>query len=149
MGMMSAGLGMIGGVVQAMGAMQAAEAEAKAHEYNAAVAERNRGVIHEQTFAAYVEQLGKNTRELHAIRGKFAANGITMTGSALDVIMDTTREQALEVQRIRYTGRLLEIEQIDKKNLELMGADSARKAGQISAAAAIIGGLSGAVSAMN
>lgn len=149
MGMMSGGLSMIGGMIQAAGAMQQAEAEAKAHEYNAAVAERNRGTIHEQTFAAITDQMFTNQREMQGMRARFAANGITQTGSSLDVIFDTAHEQGLAVQRIRYRGTLMEIEQVDTKNLELMGADAARKAGQISAAAAIIGGLSGAVSAMN
>lgn len=148
MGMMSGGLSMIGGMIQAAGAMQAAEAEAKAHEYNAAVAERNRGTIHEQTFASIVDQLTANSREMQTMRARFAANGVTQTGSSLDVIFDTAHEQSLAVQRIRYRGTLMEIEQIDTKNLELMGAKAATDAGKISAAAAIIGGLSGAVSAM-
>lgn len=148
MSAMSGGLSMIGGLVQAAGAMQQAEAEAKAHEYNAAVADRNRGTIHEQTFASIVDQLNANSREMQTMRARFAANGVTQTGSSLDVIFDTAHEQGLAVQRIRYRGTLMEIEQIDTKNLELMGADAARKAGTISAAAAIIGGLPGAVSAM-
>jgi hypothetical protein len=147
MGAMSGGLSIIGGLVGAMGAMQQAEAEAKAHEYNAAVAERNRGTIHEQTYAAVDDALRARSREIDNIRGKFAANGMTYTGSALDVMSDTIREEALGIQRTQYRGRLAEIEQIDTKNLELMGADAARKAGTISAVSSILNGFAGAVSA--
>lgn len=149
MGMMSGAMSMLGGLVQAQGAMQQAEAEAKAHDYNAAVAKRNEGTIHEQTFAGIVDQLRARSREIHGIRAKFAANGITQSGSSLDVIYDTVHEEALGIQRIRYAGRLAEIEQIDTYNLETMAASASRQAGKISATAAIIGGLSGAVSAMN
>lgn len=144
--MMSGLMSVVGGAVQAMGAMQQAEAEAKAHEYNAAVAERNRETIKEQAFAGIRDQVRTDARQMANIRGKFAANGITMGGSALDVMVDTRFEQELGIERTRYAAGLAEIEQIDTKNLELMGAENARKAGKISAAAALLGGLSGAVS---
>lgn len=145
MTMLSAGLQVVGGFVQAAGAMQQAEAEAQAHEYNAAVAVRNQEIIRQQTKRAKQDQTLQNQRELHAIKAKYAANGIPLTGSALDVMADTAREQELDKQRIQYKGKLLILEQKDEYNMETMAAGTARTAGRISAAASILNGLTGAV----
>lgn len=149
MSMLSAGMSVIGGVVGAAGAMQQAEAEAKAHEYNAAVATRNERIIKQQTKAARQDQKLENKRQLATIRTLYANSGVSLTGSALDVMMDTRREQELTVKRISYKGKLAAIEQRDKRNLELMGADSARAAGAISAVSSILGGIGGAASALS
>jgi len=146
MSMLSAGLSVVGGAVGAMGAMQEAEAEASAHEYNAAVAERNRKVIAQQTYQVKKDTKLDNRREKWGIRAKYAANGLAMTGSAMDVMADSMRTQALNVRRIEYKGKLLELEQEDTRNLELMSADAARAAGKISAVSSILGGLGGAAS---
>ena len=143
---MSGVLGVVGGLIQAKGAMDQAEAEAKAHEYNAAVDVRNREVISQQTGAAIEDNRQTSFRQLAAIRSKYASAGVTMTGSAADVLIDTEQEQTLARRRILYQGSLQNIEQTDDMNLQLMSADNARKAGKISAAAAILNGLSSAVS---
>jgi hypothetical protein len=148
MGMMSAGLGLIGGVVQGMGAKQAADAQAAAHDYNAKVAERNIGVIRDQTWAAGADIAEKDQRTMYAIRGKFAANGVTLGGSALDVMMDTSNTLALNFSRVHYQGTIQTIEEIDKMNLEKMAADADRQAGNISMAAGILSGLTSMVNAM-
>lgn len=145
---LSAGMQVIGGAIGAAGAMQQAEAEAQAHEYNAAVAQRNQKVIRQQTNAAKYDTRLNNRREFNAIRAKYAANGIPMTGSALDVMTDTAKTQTLDVKRIEYKGRLAILEQKDTQNLELMGASTARAAGRISAAAQFFGGLGGAANTL-
>lgn len=149
MSMLSAGMSVIGGVVGAAGAMQEAEAEAQAQEYNAAVAVRNQGIIKDQTKQAKKDQKIDNRRVLATVRSLYGASGVSMTGSALDVMLDTRREQVLTVKRIGYKGRLAEIEEIDKQNLALMGAENARAAGQISAISSILGGIGGAASAFS
>ena len=148
MGMMSAGLGLIGGVIQGMGAKQQADAQAAAHEYNAQVAYRNIGVIRDQTWAAGADVAEKDQRALYAIRGKFAANGVTLTGSAMDVMMDTANVMALDFSRVHYQGTIQTIEEVDKMNLEKMAADADRQAGNISMVAGILSGLSSMVSSM-
>lgn len=141
MSMLSAGMSVIGGVVQAAGAMQQAQAEAQAHEYNAAVATRNERIIGQQAKAAKEDQRLENRRVYSTIRSMYGMSGVSMTGSALDVMADTHREQLLDVKRIGYRGKLAQIEERDKRNLELMGAESAQAAGGISAISAILGGI--------
>jgi hypothetical protein len=144
MSMLSAGLSVVGGVVGAAGAMQEAQAVAASHEYNAAVAERNQKVIAQQTHQVKKDTKLDNRREKWGIRAKYAANNLGMTGSAMDVMADSMRTQALNVRRIEYKGQLLELEQEDTATLELMSASAARTAGTISAASSILGGLGGA-----
>ena len=148
MSMLSAGMSVIGGVVGAAGAMQQAEAEAAAQEYNAAVATRNEAVIRQQTKASVEDKKVDNRRTLSTIRALYGSSGTSMTGSSLDVMVDTRREMQLEVHRTRYKGKLAAIEERDKKNLALMGAENARAAGGISAISSILGGLGGAASAL-
>jgi len=148
MSALSAGLSLIGGVIQAQGAMQQAKAAAKAHEFNAEVADRNTVVLSDQQRIAVQDRYRENMRTMAAIKGKFAANGITSTGSSMDVVMDTYKEMDLGIRRIQYQGAMARVEQQDTAMLERMGADAAMKAGSISAAAAILGGLTGAVSAI-
>jgi len=144
MTMLSAAMQVVGGAVGAMGAMKQAEAEAKAQEYNAAVATRNQRIIKQQTKEAKVDQRLENKRLFSAVRAQMGANGYSFTGSALDVALDTAKEQRLEVKRIGYKGKLAQIEQRDARNLALMGADNARSAGQLSAVSQLLGGLGGA-----
>lgn len=148
MTMLSAATSVIGGAIQAAGAMQAAEAEAQAHEYNAAVAARNRKVIGQQVKATVRDEKLTSRRINTSIRANYAANGIAYHGSAMDVMLDTIKEQRLDIAKIKYRGKLMKIETIDQENLELMGADNARAAGSISAAAAILGGVAGGLNAI-
>src|SRR5262245_61022782 len=138
MGMMGAGLSMIGGLVQGMGAMQAHEAQAKAYEYNAAVSERNMGVIDDQTYAAANDQIRENRREYHSMLASMAAAGYSRTGSAYDVMLDNVRQGTTDVRRVIYKGKLMYIEEEDAKNLAEMGAAAERQAGQLAMVAGIL-----------
>jgi hypothetical protein len=149
MAMMGAVLGVVGGVVQGIGAMQAHNAQAKADEYNAAVAVRNQQVIHEQTAAAIDDQQRADKRDLSAIKVAFASNGLSYTGSATDLMLDTVNAKALGIQRISYRGQLQEIEQTDKQNLDLMGAADERQAAGLSLVSGILGGVSSGISSMS
>lgn len=144
--MMGGALQMVGGLVGAQGAMQKAEAEAEADNFNAEVADRNRHIIGQQTMQAVKDQRQTNRRDFHTIRALYGAAGVDMSGSALDVMHDTAIEQELDVSRIKYKGKLARIEEKDKATLDRMGAQSALEAGKISAISSVISGLSGAVS---
>lgn len=146
MGAMGAVLGVVGGLVQGMGAMQAHEAEAKAHEYNAAVDTRNIEIIKQQGEAQLQDQAEANMRDTASIRGMFAANGLSLTGSATDYFLDLFKHQYLGQQRTAYATTLKVIQTEDDRNLELMGASAEKSAGSISMVSGI---LSGAASGLN
>jgi hypothetical protein len=170
MGMMGGVISMIGGVVGAAGAMQQGEqqaagaefkaaSEVRAHEYNIAVDKRNRAIIVDQTHAALDIQYRESERKLGAIRSRYASAGVTMTGSASDVMVDTWAELALQRSMITYQGKIKQIELTDDINRELMAAEYAKKAGAIeaegyrtagtiSAVSSILGGLGSFANAM-
>jgi hypothetical protein len=173
MSMLSMGLSLIGGVVQGIGAAQQAKAQAaqaeaqakqaeavaEAHDYNAAVAKRNIVVIRQQGAAEIQDELVTEKRTTASVRGMFAANGSSNTGSALDVMMDTIRQLKLGELRTGYKTELAVIQEQDQKRLEIMAAKENRigaqayvdqgkadlQAGQISMISGILGGVSGAV----
>lgn len=142
MALVSAAVSIIGGVVGAIGAMQQANAQARAAEYNAKVAERNRLAILDQTDHEAADAGLENRRRMSAIRSQYGASGIELAGSPLDVLTDTAIEQEYDVKKIRYSGQLEAIGKTDEANLYRMEAKSARAAGGISAVGAFLGGVS-------
>jgi hypothetical protein len=147
--MMAAGLSMIGGLVQGIGAMKQYQAQAQADRYNAAVAVRNKQIISEQTAAQTADQLEANRRQISSIRALFLTNGMSQTGSMMDAMRDQIRTNALGIERINYAGQLKEIEQTDKYNLAEMSASDADSAAGISLVSGILGGVSGAVNTLS
>lgn len=148
MGAMGAILGVVGGVVQGIGAMQAHEAEAQAHEYNAAVDARNIEVVKQQGQAEIQDQAEANRRDTATIRGMFASNGVSMTGSMNDVFYDLFKTQVLGQQRLNYATTLKVIQIQDDKNLQEMGTEAEHQAGTISMISGILSGVSSGISQM-
>lgn len=149
MAMMGAVLGVVGGLVQGIGAMQAHNAQAKADEYNAAVATRNISIIHDQATATIDDQTAANRRDLNTIRTMFANNGLSFTGSATDQMMGTMNAMSLGIQRIRYREALGVADQTDKYNLDMMGASDEHAAAGLSMVSGILGGLQSGIGAMS
>lgn len=135
---------LVSGVVSAIGAIQQANAAADAADYEAAVKERNRRAILAQTDTETEDKRRDNRRQIAAIRTAYGASGLALEGSPLDVLEDTMIEQETEVERVRYSGKMKAMGYGEEATLARMRADSARSAGAIGAASAIIGGVSGA-----
>jgi hypothetical protein len=134
-------LAIVGGVVSAIGAIQSANAQAAAAEYNAKVQERNRLAVLAQADAEASDKIRENKRINSRIRAQYGAAGIEMAGSPLDVIEDTAIEEELDVRRIRYAGELEGIQRRDQANLYRMEAKAAKTAGMFSAVGNILGGF--------
>lgn len=135
-------LGIVGGAIQAVGALQSANATARAAEYNAQVADRNRLIILQQADAEASDKILENKRRMSSIRAQYGAAGIDLAGSPLEVLQDSAIEGALDVSRTRYKGELRAIEQTDNAQLSRMEASNARTAGTISAVGSLFGGFS-------
>lgn len=137
-----------GGVVQAMGAQQAAEAEAEAEERRALLAERQKEI--NQTQASFDTKRSRH-EYLRVIGNNLAAGaerGLSQGGSLNDVLDDNAFElaQDLEARRFAAEGEAgnLTMEANDAR----ARARSARKAGGIRAFSAVLGGVSGAVTTL-
>jgi len=138
---MAFALAIVGGVISAVGAIQSANAQAAAAEYNAKVQERNKMAILAQTDQAVIDKKRENKRVSSLIRAQYGASGIELAGSPLDVIEDTSIEQELDVARVRYTGTLDAIGKGDAATLYRMEAKSVKTAGMFSAVGNILGGF--------
>jgi hypothetical protein len=149
MAMLQAATSVIGGAIGAMGAMQEAQAVAAAENYNAQVATRNQRIVRQETRAALEDASKVNQRTFRMIRASYGGMGLDLAGSPLDVMHDTFIEQRLDKRRIKFAGRIREIELEDQKNLALMHASNVQAAGGISAISSIISGLGGAATALN
>lgn len=149
----------VSGVVGAMGAMQQAEAQARAAEYNAKIQERNaliadqnRKQAIETADVAATDKRRDNRRVMAQMRAAYGASGIEMAGSPLDVLEDTALEQELDTQRIKYEGTLRAREGAismlgmrEDATLQRMEASSARSAGGIAAIGSLVGGVGNAL----
>lgn len=97
---MSTGLG-------AEGTMLSAEAEAKALNYNANIKETNARMVREQAEADALQIRRALNRTVGGQRAAYGASGVsTSSGSALDVLADTTAQGVLDIQRRKYAGEI-------------------------------------------
>lgn len=150
------------GVVSAMGAMQSAEAQARANEYNAKVQDRN-AIIADQNRqhaiqtadVAAQDKRRENRRVLASVRAAYGTSGLEMAGSPLDVLEDTALEQELSASRVKYEGTVRAREGAiqmlgynEDATLQRMEAQSARAAGGVAAAGALLGGVGNALTRM-
>lgn len=135
-----------GGMVQAQGIRQQAEAEAKSEERRAELAERQKEV--NQTQASFER---KNvTDRLRRIQGQNRAagaeRGLSETGSLVDVMDDNEFEAGKELDAIRYGAEGERGNLTFEANTARERATSARKAGKTAGFGAVLGGVTGAVS---
>ena len=138
---MAMALGIVGGLISAVGSIAQANAAAASAKYNAAVAERNRRAVLAQTSGEIVDQQIKNRRMIGTIRAAYGANGFEMGGSPMDVIADTTLEQELDVAKVRFTGRMKAEGYTEQATLFKMEAKAAKTAGFIGAASGLLSGF--------
>ena len=86
------------------GQRQAAKAQKAQHEYNAAVQENN-AIIAEQNAQYEADKHDDNLRRLMASqRSSYSSSGVTSTGSALDVALDTVTQGEMDKMAILYGG---------------------------------------------
>ncbi len=91
-----------GGAVQAQGARQQADAQAKAEERRAELADRQKAVNQTQASFERKRTLDKYERALGFNRAAGAERGLSQTGSLNDVANDNAFEAAQSIEAIRY-----------------------------------------------
>jgi len=142
-------IGLIGGVISAMGAIQAANAQAAGLKAQAQWQERQAAV--EQMKTNY--QIAQEKRRTKAMLGsqvaQYGAAGVDPTrGTPLDVAEATILERSMDLQARRIEGN----EEVERNRYEAsvsrMQAENAKKAGMINAMGSIVGAIGGAVGGM-
>lgn len=142
-------------VVGVVSALETAGANRDAAEYNAQIQERDR-VIAQQNTTLKMRQAAidaqdksrENRRIMASIRATYGASGFEIAGSPLDVLEDTAVEQALDVRRTEFEGRVVGREGALQDASLAEGAElsrrEARGAGTAGAFLAVGKGLAGA-----
>lgn len=138
---MAMALGIVGGLISAVGSIAQASAASASAKYNAQVAERNKRAVTAQTINEVEDRRIKDRRVLGTIRAAYGANGFEMGGSPMDVIADTTLEQELDVAKVKYQGKMKAEGYGEQAVLFGMEAKAAKTAGWIGAASGLLGGL--------
>jgi hypothetical protein len=142
---MAMAIGLIGGIISGIGSLMAAQAQAAAAQHNADVAAVNAKTARLQAGADAKTKRREKQRALGAVRATGAANGVDMTGSALDIAADNFLEYELAERNIVYGG---EVQNADFKNKEagyLLEKKSAGIQGLVGFASGVIGGVGNAL----
>ncbi len=140
---MAAALPFIAAAFNVVGALSSANAERKAQNFNAAVAERNATVARSSAAADAATQDREARRRIGAARAAYGAAGVQLEGSPLDVVEDSAAQAELDKMNILYKGELQAIGQTDTASLSRSRASSATTAGIFGAARGALAPFSG------
>lgn len=113
MGAYAVPLQIAGTVISAFGAIQKGNREAEgfnanaqASEYNAAMSEQQAGIARQQAAAQAVSQQAAGLKFLGKMRAGYGASGLTMEGSATDVLAESAANVELDRLNIMYGGEM-------------------------------------------
>lgn len=134
-------VGILGGVVSGVGAAMGAQAQAASLEGQANF--KDRQALMETQAGAYKAQRTQDEvdRTLGAQRAGFSANGVGLTGSAADVIVDTAEEGALDVAAIRWNSQLASDNLRYEAKMDRMNAKTTRRSAPIAFLAPTLSGI--------
>jgi hypothetical protein len=128
------------GGLRAVGALASGQAESNAAKFNQQISGQNAEIAGQQTEADIAALRRQSYKTLGGIRSAVGASGITLEGSALDVLEESSYQAERDVQRRKYAGEL----QASgfRNDAALYGAQSraARTTGALKASAVLLGG---------
>jgi hypothetical protein len=137
----SSAIGAVGGAIGGLGGKLAASSQANALEYGANLKDENAGIALDQA-RADEKTIQKNIyRQVGAQRAAAGASGIGMDGSILDVIDESNREGAVDVQRRQYAADLEARSHHIDADLDRYYGRVARKAGTMVAVSGGVGAV--------
>jgi hypothetical protein len=126
----------------ALGAWHEGEAGASAAEFNASMADRNAALTKQQSAEEERRARVLGRKQLGSIRSTVGASGISMEGSALDVLEESAANAELDALTIRHSGQMRSQNYEAEGRLERAKARNSRTAGYLGAATASIMGAS-------
>jgi len=129
----------VGSAVSAYGMMQAGKAQQRAYEYNAQIAERNAQIARDQAAYEAERQESRMRRVIAGQRVGYLASGVTLEGSAMELMVDTTVQGEMDRLAILYGGEVESVNQEAEAALSRMQGAAARKSAQFRAAGTLIG----------
>ncbi len=131
---------MSGAALSAAGAIQQANAQKAASNYNAQLKERDAGLASQQaTQQAYQVRLA-SARAQGALVADYGASGVTSEGSPMDVLASSASQAKLDEETVLYNGKLKSMGYLSDAALLKNQGIVAGQQGQLQAASYLIGG---------
>lgn len=146
MAAIAAGGQVLGGVMGAKGANQAARAVQQVAEYNAKVAE-NEAILLQRAKTAEEAALRRQSDRLIATqRVATAKSGIQMSGSALQALADTYFNREKDAARIQYASSIEQMQKKSEATLAIAEGRAQATAYRIQGQQSLLGGFTQAAS---
>jgi|TARA_R100001086_G_scaffold190484_1_gene107956 ATPase subunit of ABC transporter with duplicated ATPase domains len=137
-----------GSFMQAGQAQAAAQAQANAANYNAAVAQQNANAALQAAYADKQQQDRENRASLERVRSKYLASGVELEGTPLMVLEEETVQNALESDKILHKGKVQRANFLNQANAQIYQGQVAVAAANNKAQGTILGGTLGAASGL-
>lgn len=135
-------LGALGGVVGAAGALSSGAQQSALSEYNAKVSEANALA----TKQASLEEEDKHRQNAHRLlsdqAGTFAASGVDLEGSPLEIMSQTAAQAERDAITIRNSGSVAEAQQRSQAAMDRLSAKSATSSSYWKAGSSLLTGVS-------
>ena len=136
----------LGGVMGAKGANQAANAAQQVAEYNAQVAENEAILLQREKTAQEATVRRQSERLIGAQRVAVAKSGIQMSGSALQALADTYFNREKDAARIQYASSIEQTQKASEANLARIEGRAQAAAFRIQGQQSLLGGFTDAAS---
>lgn len=133
-------LSIVGLGMQALGQQQAGEAAQDAGNYNAQIAEQNATLTRDRTATEERRYRAGTRRQMGSIQSAYAASGVTMEGSAMDVVLDSALTAERDALAIRHSGEIEAAQFESEAELQRLYGAQAAAGGRMGAAATLLGG---------
>jgi hypothetical protein len=130
-----------GTAMSVIGAINQGQQAKSAANYNAQLANNNAIAAQQQAAANAAAQQRKSRMQLGSIRAGYGASGITMEGSAMDVLEQSAAMAELDRQSILYGGEIKSQGYQSTAGLELMRGENAETGSYFSAGSALLTGM--------
>lgn len=129
-----------GAGVQALGALRSGSKAKAAARYNARMLRRSAAIARDQAAAEAIQHSRAARKTIGAMRAAYGASGVTVDGSALDVLEESVRLAEIDNQTIKYKGELRAIGAESAAALEEREGRDAFQASRLSAVGTLMSG---------
>lgn len=121
-----------------VGAISSANSEAAAYKYNAKIAERNAVISRQQAAADVDRQRRIADKAIGGIKASYAASGVTMEGTPLDIVEESAAQAKLDELNIKYNGELQAMGFENSAALDRARASNAKTSGYMAAGSSLL-----------
>lgn len=128
----------MGAVLSATGQILGGNAQKNADDFNATISRQNATADIDNASADAMVQERQTTQALGKTKATYAAAGVDMTGSPLEVLASQAANGELARQTIMYRGTLAANQQLSQATLDEYQGSNAQTAGYIAAGSTIL-----------